>query len=65
MTWKRVVFYLLIIVAALMVQNNLFAASALIDTVPNILLIVTFTFGFLRGKADGIGGFLLRRDSGI
>lgn len=54
MTWKRVVFYLLIIVAALMVQNNLFAASALIDTVPNILLIVTFTFGFLRGKADGM-----------
>lgn len=42
-----------------MVQNNLFAASNLIDTVPNLLLIVTFTFGFLRGKTDGmLIGFL-------
>lgn len=54
MTWKRVLFYLGIIIASLMVQNNLFAVSNLIGTVPNILLIITFTFGFLRGKTDGM-----------
>lgn len=52
-------FYVVTIVASFMVQNNLFAASNLIDTVPNLLLIVTFTFGFLRGKTDGmLIGFL-------
>lgn len=59
MTWKRILFYVVTIVASFMMQNNLFAASNLIDTVPNLLLIVTFTFGFLRGKADGmLIGFL-------
>ena len=59
MTWKRMLFYVVTIVASFMVQNNLFAASNLIDTVPNLLLIVTFTFGFLRGKTDGmLIGFL-------
>ncbi|MCJ7836438.1 rod shape-determining protein MreD [Cuneatibacter sp. NSJ-177] len=59
MTWKRILFYVVTIVASFMVQNNLFAASNLIDTVPNLLLIVTFTFGFLRGKTDGmLIGFL-------
>ena len=59
MTWKRVLFYLALIVAAFMVQNNVFAVFTLIDTVPNLLLIVTFTFGFLRGKGDGMFiGFL-------
>ncbi len=59
MTWKRMLFYIVTIVASFMVQNNLFAASNLIDTVPNLLLIVTFTFGFLRGKTDGmLIGFL-------
>ncbi len=54
MTWKRVLFYLVVIIATFMVQNNVFAVFNLIDTVPNLLLIVTFTFGFLRGKADGM-----------
>jgi rod shape-determining protein MreD len=59
LTWKRILFYVVTIVASFMMQNNLFAASNLIDTVPNLLLIVTFTFGFLRGKADGmLIGFL-------
>lgn len=51
---KRAIFYAVLILAAFMMQNNLFAASALIDTVPNILLIITFAFGFIRGKLDGM-----------
>jgi len=51
---KRICFYTVIVLAAFMLQNNLFAASDLIDTVPNVLLIVTFAFGFIRGKVDGM-----------
>lgn len=51
---KRALFYAGLILAAFMLQNNLFAASALIHTVPNILLIITFSFGFIRGKMDGM-----------
>ena len=61
---KRVLFYTGVVLAAFLIQNNVFAASPLIDTVPNILLIVTFAFGFIRGKLDGMligffGGLLL------
>ena len=51
---KRVLFYAGVILAGFMLQNNLFAASNLIDTVPNILLIITFAFGFIRGTVDGM-----------
>ena len=51
---KRVLFYTGVILAGFMLQNNLFAASNLIDTVPNILLIITFAFGFIRGTVDGM-----------
>lgn len=55
---KRVLFYTGVILAGFMLQNNLFAASNLIDTVPNILLIITFAFGFIRGTVDGmLAGF--------
>ena len=47
-------FYTGVILAGFMLQNNLFAASNLIDTVPNILLIITFAFGFIRGTVDGM-----------
>lgn len=51
---KRALFYAGLILAAFMLQNNLFAASPLINTVPNLLLILTFCFGFIRGKVDGM-----------
>lgn len=51
---KRILFYAGLILTAFMLQNNLFAASRLIHTVPNMLLIITFSFGFIRGKMDGM-----------
>ena len=46
--------YVLLILAAFMIQNNLFAAISWIDITPNLLLIVTFVFGFIRGRVHGM-----------
>ena len=51
---KRFLCYLLLMVAAFFLQNNVFAASTLIMTVPNILLILVFSFGVIRGSVDGM-----------
>ena len=51
---KRAFAYLLLILAAFFLQNNIFAASQLILTVPNIMLILVFSFGFIRGSVDGM-----------
>ncbi|MBQ4425381.1 MAG: rod shape-determining protein MreD [Lachnospiraceae bacterium] len=51
---KRIIAYVLIILAAFFLQNNVFAASSLISTVPNILMIVVFSFGFIRGSTEGM-----------
>ena len=51
---KRAFAYLLLILAAFFLQNNIFAASHLILTVPNIMLILVFSFGFIRGSVDGM-----------
>ena len=51
---RRFIFYVVMVLAAFMLQNNLFAASPLISTVPNVMLIVTFSFGFIRGTTDGM-----------
>ena len=51
---KRFLHYLVIVLLAFLLQNNVFATSALIDATPNLLLIVTFSFGFIRGKKEGM-----------
>lgn len=51
---KRVLSYAVLILAAFFLQNNVFAAVPLIVTVPNILLILVFAFGFLRGSTEGM-----------
>ena len=44
----------LIIFAGFLLQFGVFANSPLIDTVPNILLIITVAFGFMNGKNQGM-----------
>lgn len=44
----------LLILAAFLLQNNIFAALPLIRTTPNLLLLVTVTFGLLHGKLTGL-----------
>lgn len=43
-----------LILAAFLLQNNIFAAIPLIQTTPNLLLLVTVTFGLLHGKLTGL-----------
>lgn len=51
---KRIFVTALIIFAGFLLQFGLFANSPLIDTVPNILLIITVAFGFMNGKTQGM-----------
>ncbi len=51
---KRILIYAALILAAFMLQNNFFAAIKWIDCTPNLLLILTFSFGLIRGRLDGM-----------
>jgi len=51
---KRIILYGLVIFTAFMLQNNFFAGIHIIDCTPNLLLIVTFAFGFIRGRVEGM-----------
>ncbi|HIU75213.1 MAG TPA: rod shape-determining protein MreD [Candidatus Pelethocola excrementipullorum] len=50
---KKVVIAILIIVTFIM-QTTIFQTLAVASVAPNLLLILTVTFGFMRGKRDGI-----------
>ena len=51
---KRGLSYAFLILVVFLIQNNIFAASSLILTVPNLLLILVFSFGFMRGSLEGM-----------
>ncbi len=51
---RRFFVYLLLILTAFMLQNNFFQAMGFIDCTPNLLLIITFGFGFIAGPVDGM-----------
>lgn len=51
---KRILSYIVLILLAFFLQNNVFAATSLIVTVPNILLILVFSFGFMKGSTTGM-----------
>ena len=51
---RRVLTYILLILLAFMLQNNVFQAIHWIDVTPNLLLIITFCYGFIRGPIDGM-----------
>lgn len=44
----------LLILAAFLLQNNIFAAIPLVETTPNLLLLVTISLGLLHGKVSGL-----------
>ena len=61
---KRLLIYIGLILGAYLLQNNVFAVSPLISATPNLLLILTFSIGFIRGKKEGmligmLGGLLM------
>ena len=51
---RRFFVYLGVVLLAFLLQNNIFAVSNLIDATPNLLLIITFSFGFIRGQKEGM-----------
>ena len=51
---KRVLSYAGIILLAFLLQNNVFAVCPIIDATPNLLLILTFSLGFIRGTTEGM-----------
>lgn len=50
---KKVIAFVLILVALLM-QTTVFKVIALANAVPNLLLVVTISYGYLRGRTSGI-----------
>lgn len=60
----RKIFTGLCLIAAFLLQVTLFQSLSLASTKPNLILILVFTFGFMRGRKTGIwvgfaGGLLL------
>lgn len=51
---KRTFVMAVIIFVGFFLQYGIFANSPLIDTVPNVLLIITVSFGFMKGKTQGM-----------
>ena len=50
---RRIIFFLMIIIGYLL-QSTLFKAISLGGIVPNILIIITSSIGFMRGKDEGM-----------
>lgn len=55
---------MLVVLAAFLLQSSVFPAITLLDITPNVLLIITVCFGFMRGKRFGLlvgffSGFLI------
>ena len=50
---RRIVVFVMIIIGYLL-QTTLFKAISLAGIVPNILMILTSSFGFMRGKKEGM-----------
>ena len=51
---KQVLINMLFIVLAFTVQNCVFPLLPFLWAVPNLLLILTFSFGFIHGKTAGM-----------
>ncbi|MCI9417813.1 MAG: rod shape-determining protein MreD [Eubacterium sp.] len=51
---KRKIVVTIIIIICFVLQSTLFKALAIASISPNLLIIVTSAFGFMRGKKDGL-----------
>ncbi len=45
---------ILVVMAAFLLQSSVFPAITLLDITPNVLLIITVCFGFMRGRRFGM-----------
>ncbi len=51
---KRIFVLVFTILACFLLQTTFFQVLALADVVPNLLLIVTVAFGYMRGRKEGL-----------
>lgn len=51
---KRIVAVTIVIIACFLLQSTVFHAFAFASITPNLLIVVTSAFGFMRGKKEGI-----------
>ncbi|MBQ9886016.1 MAG: rod shape-determining protein MreD [Lachnospiraceae bacterium] len=51
---KRILFTMIVIIIGFVLQNGVFNQMTWTSIVPNILLMITCTFGFMRGRQTGI-----------
>ncbi len=51
---KRFFTMAIIILASFLIQTTVLQSLALADVVPNLLLIITVTFGYMRGEKEGM-----------
>ena len=53
-TLKRILVYMLLILLAFMIQTGVFPLLPVFSSVPNLLLILTFSLGFIYGSVTGM-----------
>lgn len=51
---KRIIINILLMILAFTVQNGVFPLLPFLTATPNLLLILTFSFGFIYGKEEGL-----------
>ena len=51
---KKQIVAAIMILLALLLQTTVFQSIKLADAVPNLLLVVTITYGYLRGRTSGL-----------
>lgn len=51
---KRIAINVLLMILAFTIQNCIFPLLPFLSAAPNLLLILTFSFGFIHGKEAGM-----------
>ena len=58
---KRIILNILLMLLAFTIQSGVFPLLPFLASTPNLLLILTFSFGFIYGKKAGMWYGLLSR----
>ena len=61
---KRIIIYFILVLVAFIMQTCVFPLLSFLYSVPNLILIITFSYGYIYGSATGIicgifSGFLM------
>ena len=51
---RRIIYYLIAVIACFLLQCSLFEHLSIASVTPNLLIILTASAGFMRGKKEGM-----------